>query len=121
MANIVKPIKFKDIDDSFRFAEDLWKGFNKSVTVSENMDGAILSFQTDGTYPLYLSWPNRNRPTVAWIGFCREVSNVHTTVSSAPYVDWEMAADGRFKINTITGISPSPSNRFNIKIIALAN
>ncbi len=121
MPNIAKPGKFKDLEAAEKFASDVWSGLDRAITITSNMDGAILSVQTDGTYPLYVAWPNRNLPSVAWVGFCRETSNVHTTVSNAVYVDWEMTADGRFKINTITGISPSASNRFNIKIIALAN
>lgn len=115
MAKIAKPTS------GDKFNSDVWSSLDRGLTITDNMDGAILTVITDGTYPILATWPNKNRPTVAWIGQLREVSENHTTLTTAPYLDWEMSADGKFKVNGIAGISPSSSNRFYCRIVALSS
>ena len=101
------------------FFEDVSGALNKSLTFKENMAGEVLVATIDGTYPLDLRWTNRNRPIAAWIGSCREVSGAHTTPSVAPYLDWEVALDGSFRINSIVGLTASSTAKFTVTIVAI--
>lgn len=101
------------------FMQNVIRALNKNLTFNENFDGAVLTVTIDGTFPLDVLWDNRNRPTVAFIGSCREVSGNHTVINTAIYLDWEMSIDGKFRINNIAGLSASSSNPFTLKIVAL--
>lgn len=101
------------------FMQTVIRSLNKNLTLNENFDGQILTVTTDGTFPLDILWENRNRPTIAFIGSCREVSGEHTTITTAIFLDWEMTASGSFRINNIAGLNATSSNPFNLKIVAL--
>lgn len=92
---------------------------NHGITFKDNIAGDILVADVNGIYPLDIKWTNRNRPIAAWIGQCREKSNVHTTFSSPLFLDWEFTQSGFFRINNIAGLTVSSENRFNVTIIAI--
>lgn len=120
MAKLSKPSKMQDsaVDG---FVTDVYSTLQNGLSIADNFDGKILTVITTGVYPILVAWPNRNKPVVAWIGQCREVEGNHTNITTAPYLDWEMSSDGRFKINNVAGLSASSSNRFQLTIVALAN
>ena len=99
--------------------ESVTSAFNKNLTFNENVAGSTLTVLIDGTFPVKMLWTNKQRPTAAWIGQVREVSGVHTTLTVAPYLDWEINQAGQFQVNNITGLSASAANKFYVTVIAV--
>ena len=103
-----------------QFIEEVVRALNNELTIAANMDGVVKTVMVDGTYPVKFLWTRASRPTVAWIGQCREVSGPHTPLGAALFLDWEFTGDGQIKINEIAGLSDSPTAKFYVTIIALA-
>lgn len=101
------------------FIQNVIRALNKNLTFNENFAGDVLTVTIDGTYPLDVRWINNSKPTLAWIGSCREVSGTHATITTALYLDWEMSSVGEFRINKIAGLSASITNPFYVKIVAI--
>lgn len=104
-----------------KFMEEVTRALNNQITVNENLDAVVKTVQLDGVYPVKFRWERKNRPKAAWIGQCREISENHTTITTALYLDWEYTQDGMFQINNVAGLSTAtPSNKFNLTVIAIA-
>lgn len=102
-----------------RFFEEVVRALNKGLTFKENISGELITVTIDGTYPLDVRWTNANPPVAAWIGKCRETSGNHTNFSAPLFLDWEIASNGSFRINNITGLTASMTSKFNVTIIAI--
>lgn len=105
-----------------QFMEQIAQGVNKGLTISANLDGVVQTIQVDMSladpFPVSFRWSRVNRPSVAWIGRAWEVSGTHTTFTDPLFLDWEMTADGSFRVNAIPGLPTG--TKYNITIIALA-
>ena len=102
-----------------RFMEEVSRALNNQLTFSENMSAVIKTVQLDGIFPVKFSWTLPSKPVAAWIGQCREVTGEHTVIMTALYLDWEFNNDGMFQINGVAGLTPIPTNKFNITIVAI--
>lgn len=132
MAKLPPPIKIRNEDfpkldwmpqllaPINRFVDDVIRSLNKQLTVTDNMDGALLTVIVDGTYPLDVKWTGRSLPKAAWIGQCRETTGDHTNFTNPLFLDWGFTADGLFRINNITGLTASGTNKFTVTIVAIA-
>ncbi len=103
-----------------QFIEEVNRALNNELTFSENFDGVVKTVTVDGTFPLKFMWTRSKRPTVAWIGYCREVSSNHVALASGIALDWEYSGDGFFKINAVPGLSASATAKYYLTIVALA-
>lgn len=101
------------------FIEEVNRALNRQLTVSENMAGAMRVVRIDHTYPVKFRWELASPPRAAWIVYARPVDGSHIAFTEAPYLDWEIGADGSFQINEVVGL-PSTAVPWNIRIIALA-
>lgn len=104
------------------FLEQIVAGVNRGLRISENFDGEVKTITVDNTaggegFPVKFRWTRTSTPTVAWIGRAREVTGAHTAFADPLFLDWEMTADGYFKVLGVPGL---PAAKFNIIIIALA-
>jgi len=102
-----------------KFMDDVTRSLNNELTVGANFDGVVQVVKLDGNYPVKFKWPRTSKPKAAWIGQCREVSENHTTITTALYLDWEYVQDGSFQINKVAGLSPTTTNPFNVTVIAI--
>lgn len=103
-----------------QFIEEVNRALNNELTIAENFDGVVKDVIVDGTYPIRFVWSRSARPTVAWIGYARELSGPHTALTDPLSLDWEFSGDGYFKINAIPGLAASASAKWVIKVVALA-
>ena len=102
-----------------RFIEEVSRALKNGLTVSENMDGAVKQFTTEGSYPIKLAWTNVNRPKLCIIGKIEKADGSDPSLTSAVTLDW--AFNGQeLVINNVMGITPSSSSKFVITIMALA-
>lgn len=101
------------------FMEQVTLALNRQITIKENMAGDVLHFVLDGNYPLQAKWNLKMKPTIAFIGQCREVSEVHTTITEAIYLDWEFTSNGMFQINNVADLNATSTNKFNLTVVAL--
>ncbi len=101
------------------FMDDVTSALNKSLTFKENIAGEVLTVTIDGIYPIDVLWTNKSRPVAAWLGYCRELSGVHTNFTDPLFLDWEMAANDKFRINNITGLAASNTHKYQVVIIAI--
>ncbi len=102
-----------------QFIEEMNRALNNEITVSQNMDGVVKDVVIDGTFPVKFKWTRQSKPRVAWIGGCRELSGTHITFTDPIFLDWEFAGEGFFKINGVPGLTATPTNKFNLTIVAL--
>ncbi len=102
-----------------RFFESMVQALNKGITFRENIDGDLILVSIDGIYPIDIPWTRPSAPAAAWIGKCREASEAHTNFTDPLFLDWEYTASGKFRINNVTGLTASSTNKFNITIIAI--
>jgi hypothetical protein len=105
------------LDPINRFMDEVTRALNRGLTIKENMNGDIRTFVCDGNYPINLKWDLKARPVAAFIGQCREVSENHTTITEALYLDWEFNQAGMIQINNIADLNASAANKFNVTII----
>lgn len=101
------------------FMENVVRAFNNRLTFSENFDGAVLTFQADGNYPLKLGWSRSSKPAAIWIGKVSRVDGRDSNLSSALTLDWSFNQSGQIEISDIVGLPDSPTNKFNITIIGV--
>lgn len=100
-----------------RFFEDVVRALNKGLTIKDNFDGELITAIIDGVYPLDINWTRPNPPKAAFIGQCREITGNHTTFTDPLFLDWEYTAAGKFRINSVVGLTASSAIKFNATII----
>lgn len=100
-----------------RFMEEVALALNNQITINDNMDAEIKMVVADGQYPIKFKLARKSKPKAAIIGQCREISESHTTITEALYLDWEITADGMFQINNIADLNASATEKFNVTIL----
>lgn len=105
------------LDPLNRFMDEVTRAFNRQLTLKENLAADIKTVVLDGNYPVTFKWDQKSRPTAVIIGQCREVSENHTVVSDALYVDWEYTQEGMLQINAVPNLNPTTSNKFNLTLV----
>jgi hypothetical protein len=83
------------------------------------MDAELREVLVDGTYPLKLSWTRTNQPTHITIGRIRKASGETLNLASAVSLDWNYNNAGEIQINSVVGLSPSPSSKYYINLLIL--
>lgn len=118
----IQPLKGSDVPSILKplnqFITDVTRAFNKRLTVTENMDGAIIPVIVDGIFPVFVTWERPNPPVAIWVGKCWEISQVHVVPTVAIGIDWEFY-DGKVKINAVPGCPASMTNKFNLTLVAI--
>lgn len=102
-----------------KFMDEVTRALNRQLTFKENLSADIKTVVIDGNYPQRFKWTLPSKPVAAWIGQARELSENHTTITEALYLDWEMTADGMVQINNIADLNASTSNKFNVTIVLI--
>lgn len=98
--------------------EDVQRILNNGLTFSSNMSSSVSTVTLDGTFPVYVSWSLPAKPIGAWPVYVREASGPHTNFTLGVSLDWEW--DGsRIKINSVPGITSSPTAKYTMTFIAI--
>lgn len=97
------------------FIEQVSSALDKRLTITDNFDGEIITFQTDGTYPIELPWSRASIPATVIVGNCYKTTGTTPTFTSAPYCQWRFDS-GKIVIDNITGITPTAVNRYTLVI-----
>ena len=101
------------------FMENVNRVLNNRLTISDNFDGEILTFQDNGTYPLKLAWNRTSSPRAIWIGQIARVDGASVSLPSAVTLNWSFNQSSQIEIAEVTGLSASPSDTYQITIIAI--
>jgi hypothetical protein len=114
-----------------RFFEEVARGLNKQLTITENMDGIVKKLRIDGTYPVTFKWERAALPTVALIGKVARtnggdvVTHLYDDTGtverrSAVSLDWDFTSDGYVRVKEVLGLAASNSTPYEVTIIVLA-
>ena len=99
------------------FMRSITDGFNKGLTVSENMDGDIKTFIAAGT-SVELAW-GRQKPTAGWIVNIERVDNSSVTLPAAITPIWSFTQESQIKVSDIMGLDDSGTKQYRITMIFL--
>ena len=98
------------------FMDEIAKGLNKKITVTENMDGEIKQITVDGTYPLKVKWDLPTRPQIGIVGQVTNPNGTPVTLTAAPYVNWTFNQSGQIEIKQVLGV---PAGKHTITMLFL--
>lgn len=114
------------VDNMNPFLAELHEAFDKNLTIEENLPGSLeeKSFTTGASvaanvqpFPLYISQPRNLTKVRAVSVVAASVPGVDDTAfTTALFPSWRQAADGRVKINFITGLSVSTPYRLTFRL-----
>jgi hypothetical protein len=100
------------------FMESVQSALTNGLTITDNMSGAIKTFEVDGTWPVRLAW-QLGRPATVIVGNVVRSDGVAFTLAGAVQVQWQYNQNGQLQIDGITGVTPSTSNKYKITIQAI--
>jgi len=103
-----------------QFFEGISTALGKGLTIGDNFDGEVRSFETVNTYPIKLAWTRKNRPRAVWVVDWAAKSGATPTITAAVQVQWSNASDGSLQIDKVVGISPTGAIPYTVKIIAIS-
>lgn len=101
------------------FMESVTRALNGQLTFKENLDAQVMTFQDDGQYPVKLAWTRDSKPTALWLGSISRVDGADVTLSVAVTPNWKFNQSGQIEIISMTGLSASSINKYNITLIAI--
>lgn len=102
------------------FFEGISSALSKGLTITDNFDGEVRSFETVDFYPIKLAWTRKNRPKAVWVVDWSAKSGATPTITAAVQVQWSNASDGSLQIDKVVGITPTGTIPYIVKIIAIS-
>jgi len=103
-----------------KFMESVVSAFNKSITVNDNMAGAIRTVEMRGTTAT-IPWSGQ-APSVVIVGRVRASDNQPLDSTANPdaiAVRWYLDSDGNIYIYSIQGVTPTPSLKYTLTLLIL--
>ena len=101
------------------FFEGVYTALNNELTIGQNMNGVVKSITLDGTFPVKFMWTRSAAPTIAWLGYCRQVAGTTYSYTDAVSPIWEYDGEGNFVLNGVPGLDFTLGRKFLIRIIAI--
>jgi hypothetical protein len=103
------------------FFTEVVAALDHNLTFRDNLLSMVytLDITNPVSYPLYFKNTMKVKPQALWVGQVTEVNAASPTISSAVYVDWQDAGDGRVKINGTYGLSTTAGKRFLVTLYVM--
>jgi hypothetical protein len=100
------------------FMESVTRALNKQLTFSDNMDAQVITFTSDGTFPVKLRWDRPSKPIALWIGQITRVDGATVGLSTAVTLEWTYT--GQIEILDTVGLTSSSTDQHQVTIIGAA-
>jgi len=96
------------------FVERLSSVLNKGISINDNMAGAILTVELNGSWPVKVAWNLSQRPLTAIVGNVYLSTGATFTLTTAVQVQWQFNQSGQLQIDGVTGITPTSSAKYKV-------
>ena len=88
------------------FMDQTVASLNKSLTVGENMAGAMKLLEVTGVFPVRLAWDRKDRPKTVIVGNVYRADGSGYTLSQPVTVQWGFNQQGQLQIDAVAGLLP---------------
>lgn len=99
-----------------QFMESIYAALNRGLTIKENMSGDIIITEVDGTFPVKLAWSLKSKPIAVNVGDIQRSDGGTFSLSGAPGIRWSYNQNGQLQIDQVTGITPTPAQKFKLTL-----
>jgi len=96
------------------FVERLSSVLNKGISINDNMAGAILTVELNGSWPVKVAWNLSQRPLTAIVGNVYLSTGATFVLSAAVQVQWQFNQSGQLQIDGVTGITPTSGAKYKV-------
>jgi hypothetical protein len=81
------------------------------------MDAQVITFTSDGTFPVKLRWDRPSKPIALWIGQITRVDGATVGLSTAVTLEWTYT--GQIEILDTVGLTSSSTDQHQVTIIGV--
>ena len=96
------------------FFERITAVLNKGITVTDNMAGAMVTVELNGTWPVRVAWSLEQRPVSVLVGNVYRSDGASFTLTDAVQVQWQFNQAGQLQIDGVTGITPTSGTKYKV-------
>lgn len=100
------------------FMRSVNDALNRRLTISENMDGQILTFTASGS-EVKLAWDRSQKPTVGYIGNIEMVDGSNVVLPAAITPVWTFNQEGKIVIKDLVGLDDAITKQYKITMVFL--
>lgn len=101
-----------------QFFDTTVAALSQGLTIAENFSGVIRDVDIDGTFPVKVSWPLRQRPATVLVGQCVRADAASFAQTKAVQVQWSHNQNGQLQIDGAVGILPKAEHFLDAAVTA---
>ncbi len=100
------------------YTEQLNEILNQNLTFADNMRGVVKTMTLVGGEELKFKYGRDDKPIGMWLVSARNLSSPGTTLSAAPFLEWEYDGKGNITIKSTPGLTTDESYQVTFIIIS---